>query len=165
MEEFSAWVISTAPSRWMQNAPGLVVYLQTIHILAIAAVLASALMISLRMLRVTQMQTMAQTVQRFIPWLWSGLAVLAVTGLLLILGEPKRTLNYNVAFMLKMAMLVMAAGLTMAFQLSLQANATRWEDNTRAQSTTRAFAVFMLLLWFAIAVCGRWIAYARVDVT
>lgn len=165
MEQFSAWIMTTGPSHWMQNYPGLVVYLQTIHILAIAMVLSSALMISLRMLRFTHMQTMMQTVHRFIPWLWIGLVVLAITGIMLILGEPKRTLNYNVAFMLKMAMLVVAVGLTTAFQLSLQANVARWEGNTRAESTTRAFAVVMLLLWFAIAVCGRWIAYARVDVT
>jgi hypothetical protein len=164
MEDLVAWVATTRPSLWMQDFPGLVMYLQTIHILAIAMVLSAALMISLRMLRVTHMQSLAQTASRFMPWLWVGMAILAVTGLLQILAEPKRTLNYNLAFLLKMGMLIVAVGLTSAFQLSLQTNAARWEDDSRAKNMTQLFAVFMLLLWFAIAFAGRWIAYARLEV-
>jgi hypothetical protein len=163
MDHLAAWVTTTGPSRLMQNHPELVMYLQTIHILAVAMVLSAAMMISLRILRVTHLQTMAQTVHRFMPWLWTGMIILAGTGLLQILAEPKRTLNYNNAFMLKMAMLVVAVGLVSTFQFSLQTNAARWEDDSRAKTMTQGFAIFMLLLWFAIAVAGRWIAYARLE--
>ena len=164
MDHFATWVTGTGASRMMQHLPGLIVYLQTIHILAVAMVLSAAVMISLRMLRVTHIQTMAQTVHRFMPWLWTGLGILLTTGLLQILAEPKRTLNYNYAFMLKMAMVIVAVGLNSAFQLSLQTNAARWEDDPHAKTMTQGFAVSMLLLWFAISVAGRWIAYARLEV-
>jgi hypothetical protein len=107
-------------------------------------------------------QTMAQTAHRFLPWLWAGLFLLAATGTLLIIGEPKRSLP-NPAFQLKMLLLAFAILLALAFQASVRPAATLWTRNPHGRMLTSLLAIFVFLLWCAIAVAGRWIAYIRVE--
>jgi uncharacterized membrane protein len=123
-------------------------------------VLSSVAMVELRILGLARAQTMDHTARRFVPWIWSGLVVLAATGIVLIVAEPKRALP-NPAFQLKMLLLALAVAATLAFQASLQRNVAFWDD-ARARKVAGAYAVAALLLWLAIAVAGRWIAYAQV---
>ena len=106
---------------------------------------------------------MTDTARRFMPWLWTGLVVLASTGVVLIIAEPKRTLDNNLAFDLKMLMLAAAVAVTLAFQMSLSRHLALWEDRPQRRKLLSVFAAFILLLWCAIAVAGRWIAYVRVE--
>jgi len=160
MHEFTTWLASTPLSHAIQRALWLIVLLQTIHILAVAMVLSSVAMIELRVLGFTRSQTMTQTAHRFGPWLWTGLVLLASTGIPLIIAEPGRTLDNNPAFLLKMFMLAIAVTAAVVFQVSLRRNAASWESRPRP-STVNVLATVTLFLWFAIAVAGRWIAYVR----
>ena len=99
-----------------------------------------------------------QTADRYVPWLWWGLLVLALTGATLITGEPVRSLT-NPAFQIKMLLLLGAMAVTISFQRSVRKNAVVWDARVRSSTSIRVAAVGTLLLWFAIAVAGRWIAY------
>ena len=56
--------------------------------------------------------TLAQTAGQYLPWIWRGLLVLALTGATLIIGEPVRSL-VNPAFQAKMLMLAIAIAVTL----------------------------------------------------
>ena len=161
MLDVAQWLAGTSVSRGVQQVLWLIPLLQAIHILAIAMVLSAVAMVELRILGLARSQTMVQTARRFVPWIWWGLIVLAATGIVLIVGEPKRALP-NPAFQLKMLLLALAVAATWTFEVSLRRSAGFWEDAPHARRVTGAFAVFALLLWIAIAVAGRWIAYAQV---
>jgi hypothetical protein len=161
MESFALWLGQTSASAFVQKTLWLIPVLQTIHILSVAMVWSSVGMIELRILGVTRSQTMAQTAHRFVPWIWFGVVVLALTGAVLIIGEPDRSLP-NVAFQLKMAALTIAASLTLAFECSVRHYATVWNDNSRARMMTSALAIVALLAWCAVMIFGRWIAYTVV---
>jgi len=163
MQAFAQWLGSTQISHSIQRAIWLIALLQAIHIVAIAMVLSSVAMLELRILGVTRSQSITETAHRFMPWLWAGLVVLASTGIVLIIAEPKRTLDNNLAFDLKMLMLAAAIVVTLAFQASLSRHVALWEDRPQKRKLLSAFAAFTLLLWCAIAVAGRWIAYVRVE--
>jgi hypothetical protein len=152
------WLESTALSQEIQKALWLIPLLQTIHIIAIAMVLSSVLMVALRILGVGTSVTMAQTSARYLPWLWTGLALLAVTGAALIIGEPKRALP-NPAFQIKMLIVATVVAVVLGFRTSLRRNVAFWEGHSRSRRLTGAFAVIVFLLWCTIAVAGRWIAY------
>lgn len=92
MLALAQWLSETPMSLRLRDVLWLIPLVQTIHILAIAVVVSSVLMIDLRFLRITRSQSIAATAHRFVPWLWSGLAVLAVSGVTLIIAEPKRAL-------------------------------------------------------------------------
>src|SRR5215217_7024940 len=163
MQEFAQWLSSTQISHSIQRAIWFIALLQAIHIVAIAMVLSSVAMLELRILGVTRSQSITETAHRFMPWLWAGLVVLASTGIVLIIAEPKRTLDNNLAFNLKMLMLAATIVVTLAFQASLSRHVALWEDRPKKRKLLSAFAAFTLLLWCAIAVAGRWIAYVRVE--
>src|SRR5215510_12093146 len=162
MEAFAQWLGATPVSVAIRRALWLIPLLQAGHILAIAAVLSSVAMIDLRLLGLAgRSQTLRATAQRFVPWIWTSLVVLAATGLVLVVGEPKRSL-LNPAFQLKMLLLALAIAVTLAFQVSLRRNVAFWEDGSQRRKVTGMFAVLAFLLWCTIAVAGRWIAYLQV---
>jgi hypothetical protein len=162
LDTFSAWVESTAVNGMVQNVLWIIPTVQTVHILAIAAVLSSVTMISLRVVGLAGgMLSMSDTSRRFLPWLWVGLVTLAVTGVILIIGEPGRSLMSPV-FQAKMAMLVVALAGAFYFAHTLRRNVATWEIAASGRVRVRAAAVVTILLWFAIAIAGRWIAYVEV---
>src|SRR3954454_18259569 len=111
-----------------------------IHIVAIGVVLSSVAMLELRILGATRSQSMAETAHRFLPWLWTGLVVLASTGIVLIIAEPKRTLDNNLAFELKMLMLAAAIAVTLALQASLNKQVALWEARPQKRKLLSTFA-------------------------
>jgi hypothetical protein len=150
VQTFAQWLANTPPSRGVQDALWLIPLLQAIHILAIAMVLSSVAMVGRRILGIAKSQTITEVADRFVPWLWTGLVALAASGLVLIVGEPKRSL-LNPAFQLKMVM------------LALRKNTLFWKENPHQRTTTIALTICTFVLWCAIAVAGRWIAYLQVD--
>src|SRR3981189_2592131 len=100
------WIDQTPLSQWMQVTNWVVPTVQTVHILAIAVVASSALMIDLRLIGVFWADRPLKDVSaRFLPLVWWPLLVLLATGAIMIIGEPARSLK-NPAFQLKMALLV-----------------------------------------------------------
>ncbi len=157
--EFVTWLAGTSASEQIQKALWLIPLVQSVHILAVAMLGSAVLMVDLRILGVSGgAVSMQQTAHRFLPWIWWGLVVLAATGAVLIIGEPKRSL-INPAFQLKMLMILIGIVITLGFQHALRQHAANWDDNARGRTVTHALAVFTMVLWIAIAIAGRWIAY------
>ena len=158
---FCAWLAATPLSVAIGSARWVVPLVQTIHILAIAAVLSSILMMELRVLEMAgRTQTLAQISRRFVPWVYGGLIVLLVTGTLLIVSEPARSL-INPAFWTKMGLLAVALVATFRLQGAQWKIAESVEPPARSRALTRALAVLIVLVWCGIAVAGRWIAYVE----
>jgi uncharacterized membrane protein len=133
--------------------------IQITHIVAITMIVTAAAMIAARIARLASCtQSMRETAQRFLPWIWTGIAILAPTGIVLIIAEPQRTLG-NATFWWKMGMLAMAIGLTATFQVSLRHDAAAWEDRGQKATARRAFALSSIVLWLGIVATGRLIAY------
>lgn len=160
LSTFAQWLSETAPSQFIQITAGVIPGVQCIHILAIAAVMSSAVMLLLRVLGlVMRDQPTAEVAQRFLPWIWYSLIVLLVSGAILIVGEPGRSLT-NPAFQLKMVLLLAAMACTLTLQRPLRTNAMFWESTAGARVGGKLLAVVSLGLWSGIIFAGRWIAYA-----
>jgi hypothetical protein len=134
--------------------------LQTIHTLAVAMLLMSVLMITLRVFMVAgQGRTLAQTLHRFLPWIWWCLLVLFITGWLLAIGEPPRDMT-NPAFWTKMVVVPIAVLITLGIQTTMTKNLVSWEAAaTHRGVIAQVLSVLFILLWLVIMALGRWIAY------
>jgi hypothetical protein len=134
---------------------------QTVHILCVAAVLTSVLMIDLRLFGFRwQDQPVSAVTRRFLPFIWWPLPVLLATGAVLIAAEPARSLQ-NPVFLLKMGLLLAAAGATLACQIPLRHNPAYWELSTGRRRGAQLIAAASLPLWVGIVFAGRWIAYVQ----
>jgi len=159
MVDITQWISDTSLSLIIRKATWSIPAIQIVHIVAITMIVTSAAMIAARIFGFSsRSQSMQQTAQRFLPWIWAALIVLAPTGILLIIAEPQRTLG-NPVFWLKMLLLAGAIGVMAWFQVSVQRNAAVWEDRAQKSTTKNAIAVSSILLWLGILVAGRWIAY------
>ena len=164
MEPIAMWLAGTAASDVIQKTLWVIPLMQTIHILSVAMVFTSVVMIEFRILGVTKSQTVAQAAHRFVPWIFGGIVVLALTGGVLIVGEPKRSLP-SYEFQMKMVCLAIAVAFTLAFAHSVRRHAPIWEtvggptQNVSARALVNVLAVVALLVWSMVVVYGRWIAY------
>jgi hypothetical protein len=102
-----------------------------------------------------QSESIAIVIARYRSLVWLPLPILLITGCIMIVGEPARSLT-NLAFQLKMLMLLAVICITLFFQ-------KKWHNKNSfapANSATRLLAILSLALWIGIVAAGRWIAYA-----
>jgi hypothetical protein len=161
-DDFIKWLGATPVSLVIQKVLWIIPTVQIVHILAISVVLASMAMFDLRLLGLAgKRNSIASLSRRFMPWLWGALIVLAVSGSILIIGEPKRALG-NVFFLLKMCMLAAAIIVTLGFQAVVKRDLARGGTDLHASHViiAKITGVLSLALWVGIAVAGRLIAYA-----
>jgi hypothetical protein len=157
---FCSWLQQTSFSQTLQNVEWIVPAVQTIHILAIGAVISSALIINLRLFGILATdQPLARVSARYLRVIWCTLPILLVTGSLLITAEPLRSLG-SPAFQLKMAMLVSVSIILLVYQSSLARIAPGALRSAEAPRRGGVLTVASLLLWIGIIFAGRWIAYA-----
>src|SRR5688572_7765158 len=91
MYKFAQWLELTAVSVAIKETDWIIPLVQSIHIITIAIVFGSILMLALRVLGLIRIdQAPAVVLARFSPWIRRGLLVLLLTGTLLVLGEPIR---------------------------------------------------------------------------
>jgi hypothetical protein len=153
--EFCAYLENTPLALAIQDSFWAVPIMQTVHILAISALLIAMLMINLRVLNIaSKSDSISVVISRYNRIVWFALPVLLISGSILIVGEPARSLA-NPAYQLKMVMLLAAIVITFSIQKMGSTNPSLMQ----AQGDIKVLALFSLLLWFGIVACGRWIAY------
>jgi len=159
LKEICHWIDQTALSQSIQAANWVVPAVQTIHILAIAVVASSALMIDLRLIGVFwASRPMKDVTSRFLPLVWWPLLLLLATGAVMIIAEPARSLK-NPAFQFKMGLLIAALIVTGLFQFLQRRNATFGDLRSGPRAAAATLAIVSMLLWSSIIFAGRWIAY------
>lgn len=154
MLELARQLGSTGLSQAIQSTLWLTPLLQAIHILMIGIVFISVLMVVLRILgRYRADEPFTATWERFAPWMWWALAVMAATGLVLIIGEPLREAS-ALSFWLKMALILVGV----LSVLGLRRAASGFTGASMPFGT-RLAATVVLVVWIAIIYLGRSIAY------
>jgi putative copper export protein len=153
LNRFAEWLSTTPPSVYIQNHNAWVIPLiQSIHIVGIAVVLGSVLMINLRILGWAGMdQTLRQTSTRFAPWVTASLYLLLATGILMVIGEPVREL-VTFSFWLKMFLVTLSTVIAVNFQRKLRAD----------HQPIKWLALATFVIWACIIILGRLIAYDHV---
>jgi hypothetical protein len=170
MVAFAAWIRSTPISefalqldkshfsRWMQTHQAIPI-LQMVHIYAISLLFTGFIMITVRVfMKGGKSRTLAQTMHRFMPWIWWCLLILAISGWLLAIAEPPRDLT-NPAFWTKMIFVPVTAVLLLWYQLSISRHVVEWDTPRGGPVAVKAASVGFLVLWMVIMALGRWIAY------
>jgi hypothetical protein len=161
LRDLSKWLAATALSHTIQTTGWIIPTLQTIHILAVAVVFSAAVVVDLRIWRLLQRDVpLPEVARRFLPTIWPVLLILLITGSLLIIGEPRRSL-LNATFYLKMTLLALALTLTGALQWSLSLAPEFWDKGRTQRMAGRLVATVSILAWCGILFAGRWIAYTQ----
>jgi len=152
---------ASALSEWIRGSLKAMPIIEATHVLAVALVFGSVLVVDLRLLgfpdakrRITQIS------HEMLRFTWIGFAVAVITGILMFM--PNSITYYsNTVFRLKLLALL-AAGINMAiFQFVTWKGVAAWDQDARAPAAARLAGVLSLLLWVTVILLGRWIAFTK----
>ena len=166
MRDFLAQTLAESPTReWMVyllgNVPGLPPIAQSFHIMGIATVVGSIVMVDLRFLGLAlRGQNVSEMIRRLLPWTWCALAVNLVSGLIFVLARPVRYF-YNPVATFKFSLLLVAAALAFVVYWKNRKEHGYWEESADRLLVARLIAAVSLLLWVGVMLGGRWIAYSE----
>lgn len=129
--------------------------LESAHLLALSLLGGSLLLVDLRMLGVLLPdQPIAALARGVRPWLTRSLAVMALTGVPLLVSEAVKCSRIP-AFWVKGAALPVA----IAFLYGVREPVAR-DERTVTGPRSRRIAVVSIVLWFTVAAAGRWIGFS-----
>lgn len=134
----------------LRNVPGFPPLVQTVHLLAIAAIMGSVVLVDLKVLGIAlPSQETSDVIRRLMPWTWWALPFLAASGLVFVFAQPHRYFD-NPIFQLKFTLLPPAIAL---------AAVVHRVDLKDHRAFAKLLAALSLVLWLGVVMAGRWIAY------
>jgi uncharacterized membrane protein SirB2 len=160
--EFSLWVTDWPLAIWLQSHFLAIPGFQTLHILAIAVLFSSVLMLNMRVWGMTGKDLgLDAAYHRYVPWSWWATLLLVASGIILLISEPVRNM-VNAIFWIKMGFLAVAIAASLVFQAAVRRRIAGPSGAVDATVSLQVGAVVLTLLWCAVITGGRWIAYAPV---
>jgi hypothetical protein len=159
---FLEWLAATKWSVALHESLFMYPLIESTHVLALTLFVGLTVMFDLRLLGWTFRNVpMTEFTRRLLPLAQGGFVVMLITGLLLFYAIPVR--NYqNIFFRVKMVMLVLAVMNIWYFHNRTERRIAEW-DSGRPPRAARLAAIASIVLWFAIVVAGRMIAYNWFD--
>jgi hypothetical protein len=160
LSDFALRMSDWALTEWIVTHFWAIPILQIVHILSIAGSFAAVLMLNMRIFGLAGHATLAETSRRYTKVLWWSLGGIILSGGLMLFGDTVRNL-LNAIFWIKMILVVLAIVTSAAFTKSLSRQLTTGDVDV-VGGGSKATAIFLVILWCVIMMCGRWIAYAPV---
>src|SRR5262245_20507835 len=136
---------------------------ESVHVLALCLFVGLATIFDLRLLGlILRRVPVTQVMGRTLPWTIGGFSVMVVTGLLLFYAIPIRTYQ-SVWFRAKVIFLILAGLTAYYFPTHGEKRIKDWDTQIITPRGARRAGLFSLILWGAIIVAGRFIAYNWFD--
>ena len=152
LSKFCLWLEDTDLSQAIQVSDVIVPLTQIIHIFAVSAALSACLLIALRLLGYFAVEfSLSHTFNKFWPIFKVSTVVLLMSGCILIIGEPSRSLE-NTIFQTKMLLLICVFSKLIDWKNPV-------ELTNELTTTGRTLALTLISLLILIVFAGRWIAY------
>ena len=154
---FCKWLEQTPVGAVVRQSLWLFPVIETVHLLGMAALLATIGAFDLRLMGVVlRGQSISGLASRVLPWAWAAFALQVLTGALLFSSEATH-MYANPAFRLKMLLIILAGAHALFFRAAAQRN-PRWDDAATPLRAKLAGGI-SLLLWIGVVAAGRWIGF------
>ena len=132
--------------------------LESIHVVAIALVIGSLLMVDLRLIGVAARgYAISRMSKEMIPWTWAAFVVSVLTGFGLFITRANHYME-NPAFQIKLLAMALAGLNMFLFHFGVFRNVGSWDTDT-TPSSAKASAALSLLLWSGVVLAGRWVGH------
>jgi len=153
------WLAGLAWTTAIREAPWGYPILETAHVASIVAFAGLVIVMDLRLVGLAFPQTpLAQIQRRLFPLQMAAFIPSTATGLFLCLIDPLRYYG-NVFFSLKLALLLLAGINALIFHFRTYRIDRPWDEDPRVSAMARLGGGVSLLLWSAVIVAGRFVAF------
>lgn len=150
------WLEASAVGQTIRDSQWLFPVIESLHLIALAAIGGAVLVLDLRMLGLgLRQRSVAEVARDAHPWFLASLVVMVLTGTGLFLSEAIKC-YYSQAFWVKISTIPVAIlfALTIRRRVALRADA---DDSPLIRA---AVALVSLSLWFTVGAAGRWIGFS-----
>lgn len=151
MESFFMWLEDLQLAQRIDPAGYLVPAINVTHLVALTVFIGAVLIVDLRLFgRGMNKEPLARVAQDAQPWLIGSFVIMAITGVMQIVGTPLKA-YYSTNFWLKMQLLVVA----LLFTFIVRRRVTRADEKRLGPIWGKLVAVVSIALWSYVAVQGR----------
>jgi hypothetical protein len=147
----------TGFSTWLRESesPFAFYFILLFHTFGLALLVGANAVVDLRLLGVARAIPLAP-LKRLFRIMWIGFAMNAITGILLVLAYPTKSLT-NPDFYIKLALIGLAIWVMQKLNSQVFQDSNLSEADMMAKGTT--LAKFSIFLWFGAITAGRLLAY------
>ncbi len=161
LSNFAQWLQGTGIGEWMRTSVKAMPTVEAFHVMAVAVVFGSILIVDLRLLALRDTQRPYTKVSaEMLHWTWGAFVVALITGMMMFAANAVTYIN-NTEFWLKMLALL-GAGLNMAFfQFVTIKSVGQWDQAPQPPTAARAAGALSILFWTGVIFFGRWIGFTK----
>ena len=153
---FFEWAEATTLGEAIRNSSWAFAVIESVHLLALAVVGGTVLVVDLRLLGFgLRAQPVAEVARNARPWFVGSLIVMLVTGGGLFVSEAMKCYASQ-AFAVKMTCLALA----IVFTFTVRMKVTMADEGRVRRPWLRLVALVSLALWFGVGASGRWIGFS-----
>jgi hypothetical protein len=132
---------------------------ETLHVISLAMVFGSIVMVDLRLVGATSRDSaVSRLSSEVLPYTWGAFICAVVTGTLLFVSKA-HVYFYNLQFQLKFLCMVLA-GVNMAvFHFGTYRHVLEWDERHPPPRPARLAGALSIALWIGVIFFGRWIGF------
>ena len=157
--EFFKTIEEGGLSMWVRDNPFWAIL--SVHALGMALLVGASGVVALRLLGIPRDLPIAPLKRLYTP-IWIGFWIQVVSGLLLLIGYPTKSLT-NWDFYLKL--ILIALGMIVMQMLRKRVFSDPSMSEAQMMINGRALAMWSLLFWLAVVTSGRMLAYTYTNIT
>lgn len=160
---FFEWLATTPGSIALHESLHVYQIVSTVHVVTLALFVGTAVMLDLRLLGATMRGVpVTEVARRLRPWTVAGFLLMVASGALLFYANPAPRYQ-NLFFRAKMLLLVLAGVNAWVFHRTVYRSAADWDLEPVLPRRAKLAGGLALVLWAAIIMSGRMIAYDWFD--
>jgi hypothetical protein len=133
--------------------------IQTLHLVAMAVLVASITTFDLRLLGLSMKRvSVSRLADRLLPATWTAFGLMIFSGGFMFVAKAQ-VYCVNPVFTTKL-FLIFLAGVNMAlFHFTIYRNVSKWDENTATPFSAKLVGSISVILWASVVVAGRWIGF------
>lgn len=153
------WLESTSLGQWISQSDYGFASIETVHVLALTAVVGTVFIVDLRLLGLTSSRRSVRVLSAdALPVTWGAFVVALIAGALLFMSKATQYID-NIPFRLKMLAMALAGVNMLAFHFITYRGVEAWVLDAQPPLAAKLAGGLSITLWILIVVAGRWIGF------
>ncbi len=131
---------------------------ETLHIIGLATLYGTILVVDLRLLGLSRGVSAARLARHALPWTVGAFVLQMCTGLLMFTAHAEDFISNDV-FILKMGLILTAGANAALLHTGAFRTVAAWDTGVMPPASVRFAAALSIVLWTCVIACGRLLAY------
>lgn len=133
--------------------------IETLHVLSLAVVFGSVLMVDLRLVGLASRESAVSRLSaEALPLTWTAFVCAVITGTLMFMSKA-HSYFHNLQFELKFLCIFLAGVNMMLFHFGIYRDILKWDSEVAPPLRARVAGGISMLLWAGVIFFGRWIGF------